>query len=371
MNRKGARGEVLVPEGWEKVALGEFMEFKNGINADKSAYGQGTKFVNVMDIFRNNFLKKDDITGKVQISDKQLSDYSVVHGDILFNRTSETREEIAYSSVYTDKEPVTFGGFIIRGRQKKNLLLPGFAGYCFKNGTTRKEMIRRSQGAVRANIGQKDLNKIPILVPPMPEQEKIAQILFKCDVAIEKVKAIIASKQKWLKWLKTSLINKGGHRKTQVSDFIFEVSSRNRSNQTDRILSVTNHNGFVLSEDQFERRVASANLSNYKIVERGQYAYNPARINVGSIARLDDWDDGLLSPMYVIFKLDCEKVDSDYFLHWLYSGEAKERVKNSAQGSVRESVSFGDLGAIPIALPDLKIQNSIAHDLNLAQKETE
>ena len=345
------------------------MEFKNGINADKSAYGQGTKFVNVMDIFRNSFLKKDDIAGMVQISDKQLSEYSVIHGDILFNRTSETREEIAYSTVYTDKETVTFGGFVIRGRQKKNLLLPGFAGYCFKNETTRKEMIRRSQGAVRANIGQKDLNKIPILIPPKHEQEKIVQILSKFDTAIEKTEALIAAKRKRFEWLKTSSINKRGYRKTLVSDLIFEISSRNRSNQSDRVLSVTNRDGFVLSEDQFERRVASANLSNYKIVERRQYAYNPSRINVGSIARLDDWDHGILSPMYVVFGLDFEKVDSDYFLHWLSSSEVKERVKNSVQGSVRDSVSFEDLGAIPIALPDKIIQKSIAHNLNSAQKE--
>ena len=369
MNRNAVRGEALIPEGWQKVALGEFMQFKNGINADKSAYGQGTKFVNVMDIFRNSFLKKDDIAGRVRISDKQSSEYSVIHGDVLFNRTSETREEIAYSTVYTDKETVTFGGFVIRGRQKQNLLSPAFAGYCFKNETTRKEMIRRSQGAVRANIGQKDLNMIPVLIPPKHEQEKIVQILSRFDSAIEKTEALITAKQKRFEWLKTSLINRRGYRKILVSDFIFEISSRNHSNQIDRVLSVTNRDGFVLSEDQFERRVASANLSNYKIIERGQYAYNPSRINVGSIARLDYWNHGILSPMYVVFGLDCKKVDSDYFLHWLSSSEAKERVKNSVQGSVRDSVSFGDLGAIQIALPDKKIQKSIAYDLNLAQKE--
>ena len=206
MNRKAIRGDALIPEGWQKVALGEFMEFKNGINADKSAYGQGTKFVNVMDVFRKSFLKKDDITGKIQISEKQLSEYSVIHGDILFNRTSETREEIAYSTVYTDKETVTFGGFVIRGRQKKNLLLPAFAGYCFKNESTCKEMIRRSQGAVRANIGQKDLIKIPILIPPKHEQEKIVQILSRFDSAIEKTGALIAAKQKRFEWLLKTLI---------------------------------------------------------------------------------------------------------------------------------------------------------------------
>ncbi len=132
---------------------------------------------------------------------------------------------------------------------------------------------------------------------------------------------------------------------------------------------VTNHSGFVLPEEQFERRVASTNLSNYKIVMKGKYAYNPSRINVGSIARLDDWDVGVLSPMYIVFSLDEQKVSSDYFLHWLSSNEAKQRIKNSAQGSVCETVSFSDLGTIPIPLPSMATQMRIAKILNVAKSE--
>ncbi len=69
-----------VPVGWVETTLGEFMKFKNGVNAEKGAYGRGTKFVNVMDIFKKSFLKEDDITGAVQITEKQLSEYSVVNG---------------------------------------------------------------------------------------------------------------------------------------------------------------------------------------------------------------------------------------------------------------------------------------------------
>lgn len=96
---------------------------------------------------------------------------------------------------------------------------------------------------------------------------------------------------------------------------------------------------------------------------------NPSRINVGSIARLDDWDDGILSPMYTVFKLDHKMADSDYFLHLLSSSEAKQRIKKSAQGSVRETVSFADLGAIPICLPELSVQQNIANTLNTAKEE--
>lgn len=355
--------------GWTKTTLGEFMDFKNGVNADRESYGKGVKFVNVMDVFKKTFLQKDDITGSVEITEKQHQEYSVVRGDILFNRTSETPEEIAFASVYMGDEKITFGGFVIRGRQTKDWLLPLFSGYCFKNHTIRKEMIRRCQGVVRANIGQKDLNKVPILIPPKPEQEFIVQMLQKWDRAIETTETLINAKQKQFEWLATRLINQSGGKKKLLADFITEVSTRNRGSQIERVLSVTNRNGFVLPEDQFERRVASADVSNYKVVERGQYAYNPSRINVGSIARLDTWDNGILSPMYTVFKLDNKKINSDYFLHWLSSTEAKQRIRNSAQGSVRETVSFDNLGSIPIALPNLTEQKSIAHTLNNAQTE--
>ncbi|GAB4122503.1 MAG: hypothetical protein Fur0040_03230 [Sideroxydans sp.] len=165
------------------------------------------------------------------------------------------------------------------------------------------------------------------------------------------------------------LISRGHHPRGHVGSFAREISERNRGGNEARVLSVTNSRGFVLPEDQFERRVASADLSNYKVVRRGQYAYNPSRINVGSIARLDGWDDGVLSPMYVVFGLDEAKVDSDYFLHWLDSHEARERIKKSAQGSVRETVSFSEFASLAIPLPGITQQTAIARYLNALREE--
>ena len=73
--------------------------------------------------------------------------------------------------------------------------------------------------------------------------------------------------------------------------------------------------------------------------------------------------------MYVVFKLEKKKVNSDYFLHWLTLEETRQRIKNSAQGSVRETVNFSDFGAIPIPLPSLEIQTHIAKTLNVAKDE--
>lgn len=232
------------------------------------------------------------------------------------------------------------------------------------------QAIKSSMRTGIPKINRQDLNRIKITYPvDHAVQNRIVNTISVWDNAIEKTEALISAKEKQFEWLTSNLINRAGHKRTAASGLMIEVSKRNKNSTIERVLSVTNHSGFVLPEEQFERRVASANVSNYKVVEQGQYAYNPSRINVGSIARLDDWENGILSPMYVVFKLDTKKVCSDYFLHWLNSSEARQRIKNSAQGSVRETVSFKDLGAIDIPLPAMDVQKDVTYKLNLAQKE--
>jgi len=103
-------------------------------------------------------------------------------------------------------------------------------------------------------------------------------------------------------------------------------------------------------------------------VRRGEYAYNPSRINVGSIARLESWGEGIVSPIYVVFALT-EKVEANYFYHWLNSHEARSRIRRSAQGSVRDSVNFDDFGSIRFPLPTREKQKAIAAVLDTADAE--
>lgn len=147
------------------------------------------------------------------------------------------------------------------------------------------------------------------------------------------------------------------------------ISRRNKNLNISRVLSVTNSRGFILPEEQFSRVVASEDLSNYKVVKNGEFAYNPSRLNVGSIDRLDNFTDGVLSPMYVIFKCN-EKLSSNYMKHWITTTEFNTKVKNSAQGSVRETVDFKTLSSIKINLPsDISEQQAIADVLSTADDE--
>ena len=244
-------------------------------------------------------------------------------------------------------------------------------GFLLSSPAYRKRMADVATGSSHSmkNISQENVRQMVLPVPPLDEQCRIAQLLSEWESAIGKSKQLIAVKESHYTHELSRLISQGQHPRSHVGNFAHEVSERNHGGNNERVLSVTNSRGFVLPEDQFERRVASADLSNYKVVTRGQYAYNPSRINVGSIARLDDWDMGVLSPMYVVFGLDHVKVNSDYFLHWLDSHEARERIKKSAQGSVRETVSFTEFAAIAFPLPDLDRQAAIARYLNALREE--
>lgn len=230
-----------------------------------------------------------------------------------------------------------------------------------------QDLGRFSQESAVPSVNQGHLSSIEISLPPLPEQRKIAEILRTWDEALEKLTSLRAAKARRLDGLAAWLIHDEQAERLHLRDFLSEVSTRNHGQQVERVLSVTNSAGFVLAEDQFAHRVASADLSNYKIVRRGQYAYNPSRINVGSIARLDAWEDGALSPMYVVFRVR-NGLDSDFFRHWLRSAEARQRIALAAQGSVRETVSFGDLGSILIPVPTIERQQSISRALNAGRE---
>lgn len=258
---------------------------------------------------------------------------------------------------------------VIICRFKSGLVDPDYASQYLNSPIGQARLRGLHVGSSLPHINTSELGRFKLPLPPVPEQRRLAKLWITWDIAIQKTEQLIAAKERHYSHELSRLISRGQHPHAHVGTFAEEVSARNRGGNEARVLSVTNSRGFVLPEDQFERRVASADLSNYKIVCRGQYAYNPSRINVGSIARLDGWDDGVLSPMYVVLRLNEDRAHSDYFLHWLNSHEARQRIKNSAQGSVRETVSFSEFAAITIPLPAHHTQTTIARYLNALREE--
>ncbi|MGN6107634.1 MAG: hypothetical protein ACTHU0_21170 [Kofleriaceae bacterium] len=104
----------VLPNEWELVPFSKLLEFRNGINADKAAYGTGVRFINVLEVITRSHLRASDIPGRISLPVRTLASYQVRRGDVLFNRTSETQEEVGLAAVYSDDEEVVFGGFNLR-----------------------------------------------------------------------------------------------------------------------------------------------------------------------------------------------------------------------------------------------------------------
>ncbi len=174
------------------------MSFKNGMNPEAKRFGNGVKFISVMDILNNQFIYYDNIRASVEIADGDLDTYGVKYGDILFQRSSETLEDVGQANVYLDSKPAVFGGFVIRGKSKGNYN-PLFFRYLLTSPTVRKRVIVKGAGAQHFNIGQDGLSKVCIDIPCIKEQEKIARLLALLDERIATQNKIIDKLQSLIK----------------------------------------------------------------------------------------------------------------------------------------------------------------------------
>jgi type I restriction enzyme S subunit len=191
---------------WYSYPLTDFMSFKNGMNPDAKRFGRGIKFISVMDILNNQFICYDNIRASVEVIEGDIETYGVNYGDILFQRSSETLEDVGQANVYLDRKPAVFGGFVIRGKSKGNYH-PVFFRYLLASPTARKRIIVKGAGAQHFNIGQDGLSRVCLNIPSIQEQEKIAK-LFECvDTRIATQNKIIEDLKKLKSAISERLFN--------------------------------------------------------------------------------------------------------------------------------------------------------------------
>lgn len=174
------------------------MTFNNGINADKASYGHGRKFINVLDILNNNSITYDDIIGSVSVSEKSELNNKVEYGDLLFLRSSETREDVGKSSVYLDANNFAlFGGFVIRGK-KIGQYNPYFLKLLLESPNVRNQISSKAGGSTRFNVSQSILSSVEVTLPSESEQSQIAQFFQQLDrkIKLQQEKIDCVKKQK-------------------------------------------------------------------------------------------------------------------------------------------------------------------------------
>ena len=165
---------------WLSHPTTDFFEFKNGLNPEAKRFGTGTKFISVMDILNNRYITYEKVISSVIPNEGDLEDFGVNYGDILFQRSSETLEDVGRANVYLDNKTALFGGFVIRGK-KTGDYDPLFFRYMLSSPYTRKRIIVKGAGAQHFNIGQDGLSKVELFVPSLDEQKRIGELFKQGD----------------------------------------------------------------------------------------------------------------------------------------------------------------------------------------------
>ncbi len=166
-----------IPAHWEVMKLGSLGITSNGISNDASYFGEGYPFVSYSDVYKN-FSLPDVIRGLAKSSERDQKVFSVKRGDVFFTRTSETVDEIGFSSVCLNTiHQAVFAGFLIRFRPKENIIVPEFSKFYFRASCHRNYFVKEMNLVTRASLSQQLLKGLTVLLPPKSEQISIADFL--------------------------------------------------------------------------------------------------------------------------------------------------------------------------------------------------
>ena len=228
--------------------------------------------------------------------------------------------------------------------------------------------LRYAQGTKQQNLSYDIIEKFRISYPSEAEQQKLEYFIGLLDRRIAVQSKLIED----LKQLKSALVERlycHPIPNSRIGDLVDQVSKRNRGDNDYSMLSVNNRLGFIEQSEQFEDRVvASDDTSNYKVVSRDDFAYNPARINVGSIARLTSFESGIVSPMYICFRTK-RQILPQYLEHFFDTRYFHDEMQKRLEGSVRLCLSWEGLCNIPIAVPPIERQEKVGKRISrLADK---
>ena len=350
---------------WQEKRLSDIADLSKGIGISKDQLSaDGEPCI----LYGELYTKYKSETIKEVISKTNIDNTKLVKSkanDVIIPCSGETAEEIATARCVL-KDDILLGGDL-------NIIrLHGYDGSFMSyqlNGKRKYDIAKVAQGVSVVHLYGEHLKNIKTINPSLNEQKKIANLLSILDERISTQNKIIED----LKKLKSAIIEIEYSPKTKTSshigDFIVQTSKRNKDNAIQTILSISNRQGFIQQSEQFENRsVASDDTSNYKIVERNSFAFNPARINVGSIARLATFDRGIVSPMYICFRTK-DNLFPEYLDYYFESKQFFTEIQKRLEGSVRQCLSFEGLCNIPLSIPTIEVQQKTGKRLSTLAQE--
>ena len=338
---------------WRKYKLAEICSFFSGgtpSSSKKEYYDGNIPFIRSGELHMD---KTELFITEVGLDNSAAKIVDV--GDLLLALYGATSGDIAISQI---KGAINQAILCIRTTQNKKFIESVWKKHVEKLLQT---YLQGGQGNLSADI----VKNISFYFAESNEQIKLAKFITLLDERIATQNKIIED----LKLLKSAIIESTYYNRSyhpcRIGDVIEQISERNKDKSIDMVLSVSNKQGFINQSEQFEDRIiASEDTSNYKIVHKNDFAYNPARINVGSIARLTTIEMGIVSPMYICFRVR-KGVVSEYLEHFFSTSYFFYEMQKRLEGSVRQCLSFESICNIPIYIPSSEEQHTIGKKISV------
>ena len=356
---------------WERRKLGDVIDrFEYGLNAAATEYDGVHKYIRITDIddVSHKFLKSNLTTPKIDFQDADTEMYKLKEGDILFARTGAS---VGKTYLYDINDgDLYFAGFLIRGHVNRS----NNAKFVYQNTLTENYDLFikiTSQRSGQPGVNSKEYAEFKLYIPSKEEQEKISSVLTDFDNLIILHQRKLETLKLKKKALLQKLFPKNGEQfpelrfpgftdaweQRKLSDFTERVVRKNGM-ESDRPLTISAQDGLVDQREYFNRQVASKDMSNYYLIKNGEFAYNKSYSEgypFGAVKRLDYYESGALSTLYIVFKLIDANVLSDfivaYYMTHLWYGEISKRASEGARNHGLLNISPADFFQSEMLIP--------------------
>ena len=306
---------------WKDYKLGDIVDFQNGF-AFKSSdfrYDGKYKIIRIKELKNGSVKFFEDTVSVSDEPNQTMSKFLVNKGDVIFALTgdpvskSNPNSWVGRVSLYMHNESAYLNQRTCKITQRGDVI-PQYVFYYFRHYDNFYSLASKATGsASQANISTKTLEDTEIKLPSLKVQTKIVNILSSLDKKIETNRKINARLEELTKaFFKSWFIDFepfGGKMPEDwetctLGDLTVECKNRVRDKEDVSVLSPISSGELVLSDEYFTKQVYSKDLSKYIIVSPNTFAYNPARINIGSIGKNNYNFDGCVSPVYVVFRVN-------------------------------------------------------------------
>ncbi|HJD08736.1 MAG TPA: restriction endonuclease subunit S [Candidatus Ligilactobacillus faecavium] len=292
-------------------------------------------------------------------------------GDIIVADASEDYKGIADAALIEESLPynIIAGLHTIAFRPNNQLMDSKFIFYSLQNINFKRYGYKIGTGLKVFGISANNFFNFNLKFPNILEQNKISTIINK----LKNLLALYAKKSSCLdsciayfirtfydyqQFFKQKNVQSSIVKSFKLNDILIKNNIRNKDSSILNVESISNKEGFISQKKQFDNyQVASKDLSNYYVIHPKDFAYNPSRINVGSIAYKNPNDvKGIVSPLYVSFKCKNDIILDKYLWYWFKSANFEHQRVRLSEGGVRDTLSFNQLSKMKISIPSFEIQ---------------